>query len=147
MTTTDLRPSADFIKQDGTRIKLGYSHMILRYPEGSGEITREGHKIITLRDISEIERLENQMRQAEKLAAIGMMSASIAHDFRNPLTAISGSAQVLAREFSTSTSADSSNLELTDIIIRESNRLITTISEFLKFSRPETANRDWFSLR
>ncbi|RPH41676.1 MAG: PAS domain S-box protein, partial [Desulfobulbaceae bacterium] len=102
LTTTDLRPSADFIKQDGTRIKLGYSHMVLRHPEGSEESEREGHKIITLRDISEIERLENQMRQAEKLAAIGMMSASIAHDFRNPLTAISGSAQVLAREFSSS---------------------------------------------
>jgi len=146
LTTTDLRPSADFIKQDGTRIKLGYSHMVLKHPEGSEESEREGHKIITLRDISEIQRLENQMRQAEKLAAIGMMSASIAHDFRNPLTAISGSAQVLAREFSTSNSADPTNLELTDIIIRESNRLITTISEFLRFSRPESANREWFSL-
>lgn len=146
LTTTDLRPSADFIKQDGTRIKLGYSHMVLKHPEGSEESEREGHKIITLRDISEIERLENQMRQAEKLAAIGMMSASIAHDFRNPLTAISGSAQVLAREFSSSNSADPTNLELTDIIIRESNRLITTISEFLRFSRPESANREWFSL-
>lgn len=146
LTTTDLRPSADFIKQDGTRIKLGYSHMVLKHPEGSEESEREGHKIITLRDISEIERLENQMRQAEKLAAIGMMSASIAHDFRNPLTAISGSAQVLAREFSSSNSVDPTNLELTDIIIRESNRLITTISEFLRFSRPESANREWFSL-
>ena len=146
LTTTDLRPSADFIKQDGTRIKLGYSHMVLKHLEGSEESEREGHKIITLRDISEIERLENQMRQAEKLAAIGMMSASIAHDFRNPLTAISGSAQVLAREFSSSNSADPTNLELTDIIIRESNRLITTISEFLRFSRPESANREWFSL-
>jgi len=146
LTTTDLRPSADFIKQDGTRIKLGYSHMVLKHPEGSEESEREGHKIITLRDISEIERLENQMRQAEKLAAIGMMSASIAHDFRNPLTAISGSAQVLAREFSSSNLVDPTNLELTDIIIRESNRLITTISEFLRFSRPESANREWFSL-
>jgi two-component system, NtrC family, sensor histidine kinase PilS len=145
-TTTELRPSADFTKQDGTLIKLGYSHMVLNHPDDAAQTATDGNKIITLRDISEIERLENQMRQAEKLAAIGMMSASIAHDFRNPLTAISGSAQVLAREFSKSTASDPTNLELTDIIIRESNRLITTISEFLRFSRPETANREWFSL-
>ncbi len=147
VSTTDPRPSANFIKQDGTRIKIGYSHMVLKQPEDSLKNSSDGHKIITLRDISEIERLENQMRQAEKLAAIGMMSASIAHDFRNPLTAISGSAQVLAKEFSATTSAESMNLELTEIIIRESNRLIETISDFLKFSKPETANREWFSLQ
>ncbi len=147
MTTTDLRPSAAFHKQDGSRITLGYSHMGFNQPEDSGKSSRSDHKIITLRDISEIERLENQMRQAEKLAAIGMMSASIAHDFRNPLTAISGSAQVLASEFSATSSADSMNLELTEIIIRESNRLIETISDFLKFSKPESANREWFSLQ
>jgi len=147
LTTTDFRPSADFSKQDGTWIKLGYSHMVLKQPENSEGNSREGHKIITLRDISEIERLENQMRQAEKLAAIGMMSASIAHDFRNPLTAISGSAQLLASEFSATVPANAINLELTEIIIRESNRLIETISDFLKFSKPETANREWFSLQ
>ena len=143
---TDLRQSADFIKQDGTRIKLGYSHMPIHPLEGSPDGNEGSHEIFTLRDISEIERLENQMRQAEKLAAIGMMSASIAHDFRNPLTAISGSGQVLAREFATTASADSMNLELAEIIVRESNRLIGTIADFLKFSKPETANREWFSL-
>lgn len=146
LSGTDLRQSADFIKQDGTRIKIGYSHMpihpLVDAPDGNGS----RHEIITLRDISEIERLENQMRQAEKLAAIGMMSASIAHDFRNPLTAISGSGQVLAREFASTASADSMNLELAEIIVRESNRLIGTIADFLKFSKPETATREWFSL-
>lgn len=147
LTSTNLRQAANFIKHDGTRIKLGYSSMPINPPKDASEDIGGGHKIITLRDISEIERLEKQMRQAEKLAAIGMMSASIAHDFRNPLSAISGSAQVLAREFSTTTSSDSMNLELTEIIIRESNRLLETISDFLKFSKPETVNREWFSLR
>jgi two-component system sensor histidine kinase PilS (NtrC family) len=146
LTETDIRQSADFVRQDGTRIKLGYSHMPIHAPEDAEEEVGNNHKIITLRDISEIERLENQMRQAEKLAAIGMMSAGIAHDFRNPLTAISGSAQVLVRELSTTASADTMNLELAEIIVRESNRLIDTIADFLKFSKPETANREWFSL-
>ena len=95
---------------------------------------------------SEIERLESQMRQAEKLAAIGMMSASIAHDFRNPLTAISGSAQILAQEFSTENPAHLQNYELTKIILRESDRLIDTIGDFLKFARPESLDREWFQL-
>jgi two-component system sensor histidine kinase PilS (NtrC family) len=104
-------------------------------------------RLITLRDISEIEKLEHQLRQRDKLAAIGMMSAGIAHDFRNPITAISGSAQVLAAEFSADESEESqANYELANIILRESQRLIETISDFLKFARPETADKKWFSL-
>jgi two-component system sensor histidine kinase PilS (NtrC family) len=142
-----MRQSADFTRHDGKHIRLGYSHMDLQQPGETSPDTLDQHKIITLRDISEIEQLERQMRQAEKLAAIGMMSAGIAHDFRNPLTAISGSAQVLANEFSQEGSENLFNYELADIILRESNRMIDTISDFLKFSRPEAANREWFSLR
>jgi two-component system sensor histidine kinase PilS (NtrC family) len=75
------------------------------------------------------------------------MSASIAHDFRNPLTAISGCAQVLAREFSSEGKKGYANFELTNIILREANRLITTIADFLRFSRPEHCRCNWFSLR
>ncbi len=141
-----MRQSTTFSRHDGKSIRLGYSHVDLYQSEDSKDYDLEHHKIITLRDISEIEQLERQMRQAEKLAAIGMMSASIAHDFRNPLAAISGSAQVLANEFSLSQSENLINYELTDIILRESNRMIDTISDFLKFSRPEVPNREWFSL-
>ncbi|MGW8194788.1 MAG: two-component system sensor histidine kinase NtrB, partial [Desulforhopalus sp.] len=105
------------------------------------------HRIITLQDISEIEKLERQVRQSEKLAAIGTMSASIAHDFRNPLTAISGSAQVLAKEFASTNNTNYANYELVNIILRESNRVIVTIADLLKFSRPEHANCTWFSFR
>jgi two-component system sensor histidine kinase PilS (NtrC family) len=88
------------------------------------------------------------MRQAEKLAAIGRISAGIAHDFRNPLTAISGSAQILATEFSRSDSPEQkTNRALINIILRESNRLTHTISDFLKFAKPETTEREWFSLK
>jgi two-component system sensor histidine kinase PilS (NtrC family) len=143
---SDIRQSKEFTRTDGATIKLGYTHVPILPPDANGESETDTHKIITLRDISEIERLEQQMRQSEKLAAIGMMSASIAHDFRNPLTAISGSAQILAREFSPADETGRMNLELTDIIIRESNRMIHTIGDFLKFSRPEKVSGEWFSL-
>ncbi len=140
------RLTTDFIKSDGNKVRIGYSHIIIERPEHEHPSQEPPRKIITLKDISEIEKLERQLRQTEKLAAIGMMSASIAHDFRNPLTAISGSAQVLANEFSSGGSDNFSNYQLTTIILRESNRLIENISDFLRFSRPEIANCNWFSL-
>ncbi|MEE4241416.1 MAG: ATP-binding protein [Desulfopila sp.] len=148
------RQSTDFVKKDGTKIRIGYSITSLHMPAKSSDPARmsstfeKDSKLVTLQDISEIEKLENQIRQGEKMAAIGMMSAGIAHDFRNPLTAISGSAQILAKEFSSADSAtNSENLLLTNIILRESNRLIITIADFLKFARPDVAERQWFSLR
>ncbi len=147
------RQAADFVKRDGTKIRIGYSVTSLNPPSrdpdprSQSSTKEEDSKLITLQDISEIEELERKMRQGEKMAAIGMMSAGIAHDFRNPLTAISGSAQVLSQEFSSNSGNGSKeNIELTKIILRESNRLITTIADFLKFARPDTANRQWFSL-
>ncbi|MEE4136165.1 MAG: ATP-binding protein [Desulforhopalus sp.] len=145
--TENHRQTTDFIKEDGTHVRIGYAHMLIQRSPDEQTEQHPPHTIITLRDISEIEQLERQVRQTEKLAAIGMMSASIAHDFRNPLTAISGSAQVLANEFSAAGTKDYSNFELAKIILRESNRLIEEISDFLKFSRPEHAKCGWFSLR
>jgi len=145
------RNACDFERPDKQKIRLGYAFTPLHpSPHGESDAKHLGDEdvtIITLKDIGEIERLENQMRQAEKLAAIGMMSASIAHDFRNPLAAISGSAQVLADELGTQPGSQNQNYELTKIIIRESDRLANTISAFLKFARPEHIRRDWFRLR
>lgn len=147
LSKENYRLTTDYNRDDGKAIRIGYAHMVIERTDEEPNNTEPAHKIITLRDISEIEKLERQVRQAEKLAAIGMMSASIAHDFRNPLTAISGSAQVLANEFSQSGGANHINFELSNIILRESNRLIATIGAFLKFSRPEHVNCNWFSLR
>ena len=88
------RNVCDLEKRDGTVIRAGYSFAYLNMPEDNGEEgKRTRWKVITLQDISQIERMECQIREAEKMVAIGEMSASIAHDFRNPLAAISGSAQ------------------------------------------------------
>ena len=147
ISSPDIRQTTDFTKFDGQKVRIGYSHMVIEQAGETFPAKNAPQKIITLRDISDIEKLEKQVRQTEKLAAIGMMSASIAHDFRNPLTAISGSAQVLAKDFVANGAENNTNYELTNIILRESNRLIDTISDFLKFSRPEHADRQWFSLR
>lgn len=149
-TSMSPRNSCDFERQDKQTLRIGYAPTPLpssdAYNHEEERSREEEVTIITLKDIGEIERLEGQIRQAEKLAAIGMMSASIAHDIRNPLAAISGSAQVLAKEYTSSSKAQPQNYELTRIIIRESDRLANTISNFLKFARPENIKRDWFLL-
>ncbi len=149
LTNPSPRNACDFERSDNQKIRLGYAHTALKHPSNNGDSISSGYEdttIITLKDISEIERLEAQIRQAEKLAAIGMMSAGIAHDFRNPLTAISGSAQILAGEYSSGDSSQLQNYELTKIILRESDRLIKTIADFLKFARPDMIDREWFQL-
>jgi len=146
LATPNLRLTTDFTRSDGKQIRVGYTHIIMEHAGDTIPHEESPQKIITLRDISDIEKLEKQVRQTEKLAAIGMMSASIAHDFRNPLAAISGSAQVLASEFAADEEGNQTNYKLTDIILRESGRLTNTIADFLKFSRPEHTNRKWFSL-
>jgi len=149
------RHSAEIIRKNNEQTRIGYSYARLQYSqvlnnekEDDTPAHCENCKVITIQDISEIERMEKQMQQTEKLAAIGQMSAGIAHDFRNPLTAISGSAQVLDSELSQMHSTQSQvNSELVAIILRESNRLSNTVSDFLKFARPEHAEKDWFSFR
>lgn len=146
LTFENQRLTTDFTKANEVTVRIGYAYMDIAKEDTHPETRTKNDTIITLKDIGELEKLERQVRQTEKLAAIGMMSASIAHDFRNPLTAISGSAQILANEFSNDTKTDYTNYELSNIIIRESDRLIDTIADFLKFSRPEHANCEWFSL-
>ncbi len=155
-TSQAMRHSAKLRRKDDETIRVGYSYAKLQYQQSTNAKTIsqttkqpcENCKVVTIKDISEVERLEKQMQQAEKLAAIGRMSAGIAHDFRNPLTAISGSAQVLANELNLAHSPQQQqNSELINIILRESNRLSNTVSDFLKFARPDNAEKDWFSLR
>ena len=145
------RNACDFERPDKQKIRIGYAHAAMKtphqgIPSGITAPPEANITIITLKDIGEVERLEAQMRQAEKLAAIGMMSAGIAHDFRNPLAAISGSAQMLAQEFSDKENHHDHHYELSKIILRESDRLEKTISDFLKFARPDNIDREWFQL-
>ncbi len=140
------RLTTDFTTRYGKRCRLGFSCMNVAHDDPLSHEEDSVHMIIAMRDITEVENLERQVRQAEKLAAIGTMSASIAHDFRNPLTAISGSAQLLAADFLEGSMQNESSIELSNIIIRECDRLSSTIGEFLKFARPEELQPQFIQL-
>ena len=142
------RNACDFIKQNGESIRIGYSSAPLHLTANSLEKNISMAQVITLQDISQIERMEQQMQEAEKLAAIGEMSAMIAHDFRNPLAAISGSAQMLAMTQDSSQEDSSTTAAiLVGIILREAERMEKTIADFLLFARPKAPQQEWFALR
>jgi len=77
--------------------------------------------------------MERELRRSERLAAIGELSASIAHEIRNPLAAISGSIQVMQGN-RPAKSAESHRLM--EIVVREVDRLDRLIGDFLQFARP-----------
>ncbi|MDX9834132.1 MAG: ATP-binding protein [Desulfobulbus sp.] len=141
------RSVCDFRKRDGTAIRLGYSYSNLNMPAEQGQEETAGWKVITLQDISQIERMEQHIREAEKLAAVGQMSASVAHGFRNPLAAISGSAQILAFDQDNLAAIDPATFKtLVGIVLRESGRMAKTITDFLQFARPARLQPEWFTL-
>lgn len=88
--------------------------------------------ISLIRDVTELRRLEDQLKQKDKLAAIGQLAAGIAHEIRNPLAGISGSVQLLSSE-----SLDTDQLKLMKIILKEIDRLNNLITEFLDYAKPE----------
>lgn len=116
---------------DGTARDLGVSVS----PLATAEPVRRGYLLI-FQDLTDIRRLERDGRLREKLAAVGEMAAHLAHEIRNPLGSISGSAQVLMSEANMSSEQE----RLLSIITRESKRLSDTLNQFLYQARP-TLNR------
>ncbi|MBN2317434.1 MAG: PAS domain S-box protein [Acidobacteria bacterium] len=88
--------------------------------------------ILSFQDLTEIIRLEEEVRLKDRMAAIGRMAAGIAHEIRNPLAAMQGSVEIL-RSHSTLPGVDE---RLLDILIRESDRLNKFVEDFLNFARP-----------
>lgn len=87
--------------------------------------------VYALDDLTEIRRLEREVRMQDRLAAVGRLAAAIAHEIRNPLTSIAGSVSMLSGV----PEMNEDHRRLLDIITRESQRLNAIITDFLAYSR------------
>ena len=91
-----------------------------------------GAAVAVLRDISRIRELEAEVRRGETLAAAGRMAVGLAHEIRNPLGAIRGAVQLLAREVAPGSRFG----EYTQVLIQEVDRVNRIIEQLLDLARP-----------
>ncbi|WP_375761644.1 nitrogen regulation protein NR(II) [Corallococcus exercitus] len=96
-----------------------------------------GALLIVFQDLTELRRMEEDLKRTDRLASLGALSAQLAHEIRNPLAAMRGSAQLLAQE----QSSDVVVTKLTGILTREADRLARLVEDFLRFARPPEPQR------
>jgi two-component system, NtrC family, sensor histidine kinase PilS len=92
--------------------------------------------LVNFQDLTELKRLEREIRAKDRMAAVGEMAAGMAHEIRNPLASMSGSVGLLRRELSLT--EDQS--KLMKIVFYEAQRLNKIINDFLIYSRQVTHN-------
>ena len=94
--------------------------------------------VYVLDDLTELRRLEREVRMQDRLAAVGRLAAAIAHEIRNPLTSIAGSVSMLSGV----PEMNEEHRRLLDIVTRESKRLNSIITDFLNYSRTKQYHFD-----
>jgi two-component system sensor histidine kinase PilS (NtrC family) len=113
----------------GQRRILGISVSPLR----TREAARSGY-VFNFQDLTELRRLEMEVATKERMAAVGRLSAAIAHEIRQPLTAIAGAVKELGRLVP----LEEDEKHLMSIVGRESERLNHIITDFLNYSREKS---------
>ena len=120
-------------RKDGKEIPVGLS--LSPVQDSDSRVTGA---IEIFEDLTEIKQLEEQVRRADRLAAIGEMAASVAHEIRNPLGGIEGFAALLMRDLA----GDERKHEMAVNILEGAKVLNRIVSSLLDFTRPMTAFRE-----
>ncbi len=124
-----LRKEVEFRTPAGATRFLGISISPLR----TGQNQASGF-VFNFQDLTELKRLEHEVFTKERMAALGRLSAAIAHEIRQPLTAMTGALKELARF----APLEDDDKKLVQIVSRESQRLNQIITEFLDYSREKS---------
>ncbi|MEJ2364141.1 MAG: ATP-binding protein [Deltaproteobacteria bacterium] len=98
--------------------------------------------VVVINDITEVKALEARMRQSDRLAALGTLSAGLAHEIRNPLSAIKTFVQLLPRKMSNPAFLD----KFQTTVPRELNRINGLIESLLELARPPKLEFEMASL-
>lgn len=107
-------------------LKVSVTPLVARTGEMMG-------RILDVVDVTAVKLLEARMKADERLATIGKLSAVVAHEIRNPLAAISASAQMI----SMASGMTGDDRRALDIVVRETDRLNEWITELLDYARPK----------
>jgi len=111
-----------FIASREARLRDRYRQLSEELEEAYGRLHRESEQLL---------EIEAQLGASQKLSALGELSASLAHEIKNPLGSIRGTAEILLDEFP----AGHPKREFAEILLKEVERLNRTVSEILRYSR------------
>lgn len=120
------REQVEYAGPDGEKRQLGVTISPIR----RGEEKVSG-AICLLSDLTELAALQQQVQLKENLAALGELSAGIAHEFKNALATISGYAQMMKAEATTPDASDNA-----ERILEQTQNITRVVTEFLKYARP-----------
>lgn len=91
--------------------------------------------IVVIRDVAELKKLQQHLYRSERLAALGQLTAGIAHEIKNPLNIISAAAEALQRRLKKHNDAETYEMELIANILDASNRMNKQLQDFLQLSK------------
>ncbi len=133
---------AELAARHGPPLAVGLVSSVLVDPGG-----RPQGVILSVRDQSSVRDLKERMRRADRLAAIGMIAAGIAHEIKNPLVGIRGAAQLLKSELrGVSETGSESLVEYLDVILKEADRLNGVLEGILDFTRVKQRDTAAFNI-
>ena len=124
------RQEIEITGRNGDKCPVGLSTSIL-----TDEFGAKRGVIAVFADLSEFKAVEERARRSETLAAIGELSAAIAHEIRNAVVPMAGSVQILVKELE----LEDENQRLLDLVSRECTRLNRFVSELLDYVRESHA--------
>jgi two-component system sensor histidine kinase PilS (NtrC family) len=122
-----VRGETDYKKHENEVLSLGFSASRVADKDGAPL-----GLLIAFQDLTEYKALEEQLKRADRLAAVGRLASGLAHEIRNPLASISGSVQLLLEDEEVS----NEDRHLMNIVVKEADRLNLLLSDFLNFARP-----------
>jgi two-component system, cell cycle sensor histidine kinase and response regulator CckA len=131
MTVKDIRPSEDGApprhrRKDGSVVAVEIASHVL-------EFDGRDATLVLATDVTERLQLETQLRQSQKMEAVGLLAGGVAHDFNNLLTAIMGYGQLLQRRVA----GDAGALADADEILKAAERAASLTRQLLAFSRQQ----------
>ncbi len=121
------RGQGSFVDREGGSRTLGFTTSLVR--DVAGKVIG---LLVVFQDLTELLEMEDQLRRADRLAAVGRLASGMAHEIRNPLASISGSVQLLLENEALS----EEDQRLMKIVVREADRLSSLLTDFLSFARP-----------
>ena len=121
------RSEGYFVRQPDEKLILGYATTAAKGSQGENLGV-----LVTFQDLTQLKKIEEDLKRTDRLAAVGRLAAGMAHEIRNPLASISGSVQLLME----GEHAQPEDLHLMEIVVKEADRLNCLLTDFLGFASP-----------